>query len=461
MLTLDQSGFIPGDSTVNQLLTIYNDLCTAYNEGVTTQAVFLDISKAFDRVWHGGLLSKLKSVGITGTLLHWFQYYLSNRTQCVVVKGEQSDKSIIDAGVPQGSVLGPLLFLIYINDIVKNITSVIKLFADDTSMSLALKDPVLRRDILNSDLEKINNWAKQWKVKFNENKTELLNLTRDKNLLPVLVFGQTDLQDVTSHKHLGIILQNNCKWNEHINNIASKANLLITCLKQYKYRLNRKTLEIMYKSFILPIFDYADIIWDNCSKQLADSLEVLHLEAIRTIIGSVRGTSHNKLYKESGFCSLQERRKRHKLIFFHKLIHGNPPNYLKTVLPPLISSQNPYHRRRPFDRIVPQSRIDLHATSFLPSTTKLWNELPEASQSSPSISQFKRFLSKSDPLVPVYYYYGKRQDQITHCMLRLQMSNLNSDLKKRHLTNDSSCSCGYPNETTEHYLLHCPFYLNL
>ena len=190
-------------------------------------------------------------------------------------------------------------------------------------------------------------------------------------------------------------------------------------------------------------------------------MENLHLEAIRIIIGGVRGTSHIKLYEESGFCSLKERRKRHKLIFFHKLIHGNVPDYLKALVPPFVSELNPYHRRRPLERIVPHSRTEIYATSYFPSTTRLWNELPENIQASTSISEFKRYISNSDPSVPVYFYYGKRKEQIMHCRLRMQMSNLNFDLVKRHLSNNSYCTCGHPSETAEHYLLYCPHYVNI
>ena len=217
----------------------------------------------------------------------------------------------------------------------------------------------------------------------------------------------------------------------------------------------------MYKSFILPIFDYADVIWNNCTNKLSTSLEKLHLEAIRIITGAVRGTSHTKLYQESGFCPLKERRKRHKLIFFHKLVHGNVPKYIKDLLPPLVSDHNPYPSRHPNQRVAPRCRTETYATSSFPSTTKLWNELSEHHTNTTSLSHFKHLLNSSDITVPPSYLYGKRKNQTLHCRLRLQISDLNSDLYKRHLIENPGCNCGNLNENAEHFLLLCPNYTNL
>ena len=458
IISQSQSGFIPGDSTVNQLLNIYNDLCSSFDSSVTTQSIYCDISKAFDRVWHKGLLLKLKANGIRGKLHNWFTNYLSSRTQAVVIKGDISNFKRISAGVPQGSVLGPLLFLIYINDIVCNIQSNIKLFADDTSLSLALNNPTERAQILNADLSKIDVWAKQWKVKFNEEKTELVNTCRNNSAILPLTFGNTLLQSSHRHKHLGLVLQSNCKWDEQIKNIVSTVTMLVSCLKSYKYKLNRKALETMYKSFIVPHFDYADIIWDNCTETQSAMLEDLQLEAIRTIIGAVRGTSHQKLYQESGFCTLKERRKRHKLIYYFKMVNGLCPHYLRSLVPDLVSERNPYHRRRPFDRTIPTFHTELYRNSFIPSTTNLWNSLPDCIKTSNSIGQFKKYLRINDVIIPFYHYIGDRKEQIIHCRLRLGISDLKQDMQNRHITDNPFCSCGHARETAEHYLIYCQNY---
>ena len=177
-----QSGFVPGDSTVNQLADIYNAYCKALDDGkevfcdITVnqladiyntyckalddgKKVFCDISKAFDRVWHKGLVYKLKIAGISGSLLDWFTDYLDNRKQRVVLPGGNSVWTDIKAGVPQGSILGPLLFLLYINDIVEDTHSSIRLFADDTSLYFIVDNPAQAAYQLNSDIEKIHQWA--------------------------------------------------------------------------------------------------------------------------------------------------------------------------------------------------------------------------------------------------------------------------------------------------------------
>ena len=142
VLTTLQSGFNSGDSTVNQFVDIYNSFCKAIDEGKEVRALFCDVSKVFNRVWHKSLLYKLQTVGITGHLLQWFTDYLNNRKQRLVLPGVFSHWTDLKASVPQGSILGPLLYLIYINDIVRNIKSFIRIFADDTSLYIKVENSV-------------------------------------------------------------------------------------------------------------------------------------------------------------------------------------------------------------------------------------------------------------------------------------------------------------------------------
>jgi hypothetical protein len=308
VISVLQSGFKPGDSTAFQLIDIYNIILQAVDNGKEVRAVFCDISKAFDRVWHKGLLAKLHSCGIRGKLLAWFNSYLSNRSQTVVINGVHSDSKPVLAGVPQGSVLGPLLFLVYINDITTGITSNIRLFADDTSLFIVIEDARIASEIINDDLKIISQWANTWQVKFSPAKTEAMLFTRKRvpsNKFP-LKLNDTIIPEVDEHKHFGVCFQSNCSWHSHITHVCSKVGPLINCLRSFKYRLNRTYLELLYKAYILPIFDYCDHVWSNCTQEQERNLEKLHLDAIRTICGAVRGTSHEKLYQETGLCPLVE-----------------------------------------------------------------------------------------------------------------------------------------------------------
>ena len=193
LLTPHQSGFRPGDSTVNQLLAITHKIYCAFDDipSKETGAVFLDLSKAFDRVWHKGLLYKLECSGISGSLLALIRGFLANREQRVLLNGKNSEWATISAGVPQGSILGPLFFLVYMNDLADDLKGNVKMFADDTSLFSAVNDVNRTAEELNSDLETVGFWAWQLKMQFNAEKTvELIfSIKRVKTLHPPLLLG--------------------------------------------------------------------------------------------------------------------------------------------------------------------------------------------------------------------------------------------------------------------------------
>ena len=210
LITKNQSGFRSGDSTTNQLLYLVNVIHEAFEDpkSLEVRAVFLDISKAFDKVWHDGLIFKLKQNGVSGSLLKLFENYLLNRNQRVVLNGFRSDYSIIQSGVPQGSVLGPLLFLIYINDLERNIRSNVKFFADDTMLFSIVNDP-LTID-LNHDLNIICQWAHRWKMEFNPDPTKqaneiLFSCKKSSPNHPLLIFNRSAVVKVNEQKHLGLV----------------------------------------------------------------------------------------------------------------------------------------------------------------------------------------------------------------------------------------------------------------
>ena len=287
---------------MNQLTYIYDTFCKALDNGLEVRVVFFDISKAFDKVWHKGLLYKLHSAGIRGNLLNWISNYLSNRKQKVVLPGTESHFANISAGVPQGSILGPLMFLIYINDIVSNIRSRVNLFADDTSLYMVVNSPVETAAVMQADIERINSWADQWLVKFNPAKSESLLISRKLNRPnhPTLSMQNTPIPEVKVHKHLGIFIANDCSWHEHIAYIKDKAWNRINIMRRLKHTLDRKALDIIYCSFIRPIIEYSDVVFDNCCHYEKDDLEKIQIEAARIVSGCTKLVSITELYREVG-----------------------------------------------------------------------------------------------------------------------------------------------------------------
>ena len=273
IITSFQLGFTSGDSTVNQLTYLYNIF--ALDSGEEVRVVFCDIKKAFDRVLHAGLIYKLKTAGISGSLLKWFLSYLADRRQKVVLPGAQSDWNSIHACVPQGSILGPFLFLLYINGIVSDIGSNIRLFADDISLYIIADNPNTAADFMNSDLLKISNWARIWLVDFNAEKAEALLLSRriHRPIHPPLYMLNQEIKEVQFHKHLGVYFSKYCSRHKHIAYIKDRAWTRINLMRKCKYDLNRKALENIYISFIRPVLEYADVIWDNCTQQEKRDLE--------------------------------------------------------------------------------------------------------------------------------------------------------------------------------------------
>ena len=201
LISSKQSGFKPGDSCTNQLLSITHEILSAFDKGLDVRGVFLDISKAFDKVWHAGLIYKLKRNGIKNNMLEIISDFLDSRMQRVVLNGQTSHWINIKAGVPQGSILGPLLFLIYINDLPDGLVSDAKLFADDTSLFSVTNDVQISADNLNHDLNMIKNWAFQWKMSFNPDpnkqaKEVIFSRKQNKRQHPSLIFNSNIVERI-------------------------------------------------------------------------------------------------------------------------------------------------------------------------------------------------------------------------------------------------------------------------
>ena len=455
-----QFGFLPGKSTVIQLLDIYFDIIKALDDGKEIFFVFFDISKAFDRVWHRGLLAKLEHYGIQGNILRWVANYLSDRQQRVVLNGHKSRLRDIYAGVPQGSVLGPLLFLIYINDLPIDIINNVRLFADDTCLYVISDrlDNFITLSTLQVDLKTIEIWARKWLVDFNASKTVSLLISRRRSPTDITVaFDKSTIVQTDSHKHLGITLSTDGSWGNHIKNLLASANSKLSIFRGLKFVLDRKCLEIMFKSFMRPSLEYADIVWDNMTDINRNRLEYIQKEALRVITGLTRSASDIVLYEESGFLKLETRRLIHRLSTLYSIHNSENPHLLTQRLPLTAAARNPYLVRNPFLFTPFFCKTESFRRSFFPQTVRDWNSLPHVIRTAQNLSTFKKklFDLHQCPIPPCWFYTGQRIYNILLCRLRCGCSSLSADLFSNHLSDSARCRCGFFNESASHFLLQC------
>ena len=462
VLSVHQSGFLPGCSTETQLLEVYHKFCTAVDQGKEVRVVFLDISKAFDKVWHKGLLYKLQRCGISGALLDWFSSYLTDRQQRVVINGKNSSWGQINAGVPQGSVLGPLLFLIYINDLTQVVKYCnIRLFADDTCLFIEVDNREQTARNVNHDLSAIEMWAKNWLVTFSPQKTKSLTIStkRDAHLNPPLHFMDSLIDEVSDHKYLGLILSGNLKFNPHIDSICLKARQRLSIIQPLKFKLDRKSLETIYFAFILPVAEYGKIVWGGSCDTHIDKIEKIHVDAMRFVTGATARSSIQRLYSETGWQSIRSRIDMAKIVMLFKIKNQSAPNYLYELLPKDNVDLICYNLRNNDNIKVPHTRREALRLSFFPSAIRLWNKLKPSVRNSQSLNALKLTLRKSLPDKPVLHYYGKRWTAVHHARLRMQCSKLNHDLCYRLYVRDNpACKCGATREDASHFFFDCPMY---
>ena len=466
LISHSQSRFKPGNSCINQLLSITHERYKLFDDGLDVRGVFLDISKAFDKVWHKGLLYRLKQNGVSGNLLDTITDFLNYRKQRVALKGQFSSWTSIEAGVPQGSILGPLLFLIYINDLSDDLMSNVKLFADDTSLFSVVHDVNTSSTNLNNDLRKISDLTMQRKMSFNPDSSKqaqevIFSRKRQNPNHDSIYFINNLVNQVHSQRHFGMHLDAKLNFEKHLYNIMSTVAKTIGLLRKLQAVLPRPSLVIIYKTFKRPHLDYGDIIYDRAyNESFHQKLESTQYNALLAITGAIRGTSRAKIYQELGLESLQERPWYRKLCYFLKIFKGQSPDYLFKILPSIKRADN----TKNVDHILCyNTRHNFFRNSIFPSTLIERNNLDINITNSESYAIFKksvlRFIRPSEN--PIFSCHNSSGIKLI-TRLRLGFSHLREH-KFRHNFQDTLnpiCSCGENIETTTHYLLHCPNYLN-
>ena len=231
-----------------------------------------------------------------------------------------------------------------------------------------------------------------------------------------------------THNHLGCALSNTCTWSNHIQAITTKAWTRLNLLRVLKFVVSRKSLERMYISFVRPLLEYCDSVWDNASVDSKKQLDPVHIEPARVITSATKLCSIEKLLSDLGWESLQNRRNKHKLIIFYEMDNGLAPNYLLDLVPPIIQEITNYNLRNADDIQTLHARTNLYYNSFFPSTIRAWNSSLEDTKQSPPISSIKFRLNRDINKPPKYYNTGIRMGQIPHTRIRLEYSSLNAHL---------------------------------
>lgn len=399
LLTNCQSGFRSLHSTLTALLEATNNWSVNIDKGLLNGVIFIDLRKAFDTIDHEILIRKLRSYGVDGDALRWFNSYLSNRSQKCSVNGRLSNASKISCGVPQGSIIGPLLFLVYINDLPNCLCNAsAKLFADDTNISVSARSLGELEPEINSELRNLNCWLKTNKLSLNIAKTEFMVIgsrqklrTEENNDIRIEIDSKT-IERVRHTKSLGLTIDDRLSWSKHIDELCKKISSGVGALKQVRPFISTSTAVQIYNALILPYFDYCSPVWDGLCNQFSDKLQKLQNRAARVITRTSYDTSSSILLDMLHWDTLSTRRKKMKAIIMFKSLNNKVPEYLQEMFIPRCSE---YSLRNSESKLtLPMPHTDYLKRSFSYNGAILWNSLPQQVRNMSSLGQFKKEINR-------------------------------------------------------------------
>ena len=387
-----QHGFRPFRSCLTQLLHHLDSILSILESNGNADAIYLDLSKAFDKVNHLILTHKLECTGISGNLLKWIKSFLNNRTQKVVIDGATSTPADVQSGVPQGTVLGPVLFIIYMNDlneVIKN--SLLKCFADDSKLIMSIKNPEDRTKLI-EDLKAVLKWTEDNSMKFNANKFQLLQHGNDENLKqPYSLPDSQTLEKSTTVKDLGIHVSEDLKWKFHINAITEKATQYANWILRTIRSREPEVMMIMFRSYVLPRLEYVSPIWNPHQIN-----EITLVESVqRSFTSKIKGLENQDYWQRLEtlkLFSLQRRRERYIIIVMWKIFKGMAPNDLQFEFKNHIRL-GPQCRRRIYP--APSASLQTTRHNFFSCTgPRLFNTLPAYVKDADKFETFKCRLDK-------------------------------------------------------------------
>ena len=394
-----QYGFLRGKSTTSQLLKVLHEFGESLDKRIQTDVLYLDFAKAFDRVDHQLLLKKLSNFGVCGNLLSWFHNYLSDRHQKVTILGKTSRSIPVLSGVPQGSILGPLLFLVYVNDLPeRSTTSSVALFADDTKCYHAIRTTDDAK-ALQCDLDGISQWCRTWRMNLNETKCGVLKVTR--NLKPVQ--SSYHLNNANSanstvickrlvQKDLGVLITADLKWNQQVSAVCAKANRMLGFVKRSPIKMHDpRTRTTLYKTLVRSRFAYSSQVWSPQSVSLILEVEKIQRRATRFILSLPfrSETSYQERLLKTGLLPLSYWHEYLDLVYLFKAIKLNDSQIS------IVSNDRITRRATTNSVTLKISRVNTltFQNSFYNRAPRIYNSLPpHIREASVTVGQFKSYL---------------------------------------------------------------------
>ena len=393
-----QFGFLAGRSTTLQLLRVVDEWTEIIDNGGVIDAIYCDFQKAFDTVPHNRLLEVLEFYGIKGSLLTWFRNFLTNRLQQVAVNGTKSETFEVLSGVPQGSVIGPVLFIIYINTMVAKFGKAdIYLFADDLKLYKEIKSSD-QSDSLQSELDRLYDWTQYSLLKFHPEKCVVMRFGSGKKHMetkPFYNMDETMLKVVDSEKDLGIDIDNQLTFDNHISRIVKKANAIVGMIRRSFVHLDAEIFKRLFTSIVRPHLEYGAPVWNPHTKKNIDIIENVQRRSSKRIPG-MQNLSYAERLRRLKLPTLSYRRYRGDMIEMYKISHGC---YDDGATKDLLNYRSHALGERPFrghmftiykDRF----RKDTRKYSFKCRVTDQWNNLPAYIVESPTLNTFKNKLDK-------------------------------------------------------------------
>ena len=393
-----QYGFRQNYLTNLAMIQLVHQISNSIDNKEICAGIFLDLSKAFDTVNHVILLNKLEHYGIRGIALDWIKSYLHNRKQFVECLNVYSEPNVINCGIPQGSILGPLLFILYINDIA-NSSKLLKfiLFADDTNIFYSCNNLENFNSILNTELEIVSQWLIANKLSINLKKTKYVIFRSRQKTIDHLNFSvkinSKPIECKQSIKFLGVIIDQHLTWKDHIDTIASKISRSIGVISKARYFISQTSLLQLYYSLVYPYLYYGNVVWGSTYKTRLKRLLILQKRIIRIITNSPFDAHTSPLFKKLSLLKIDDIHSLQVALFMHSVHFNSIPNTFQNLFKKNSEVYN-YATRHANDYTINFSRTNIHKSFIVSSGPRLWNSLPFELKSKKSIFCFKKHLKK-------------------------------------------------------------------